>query len=212
MGVARFPFRIRSRSLLSPLLSISDLSVEIAACGVDPVVTRDRSQSRLGRALATRGRSGGARRSVSTDVCNPQDFFSTTRSASRSTPNRDSHAIREAPVRSPAIRFGEPTLPGRRASDVRSIFRGERSGRAPRSRCRESREPSVGSGRLRLPCAPPERSAKRASAVIFQPTRGRFSRTWSSLPSKRAARFDRRQSRRPSLAKPERTGADAPMG
>lgn len=114
------------------------LSIEIAACGVDPVVTRDRSQSRLGRALATRGRSGGDRRSVSTDVCNPQDFFSTTRSPSRSTPNRDSHAIREPPVRSPAIRFGEPTFAGRRASDVRSIFAA--SGR-DEPRARVSREP-----------------------------------------------------------------------
>lgn len=179
MGVARFPVRFRSRSLLSPLLSNSRFR-EISACGVDPVVTRDRSQSRLGRAHAPRGRSGGDRRSVSTDICNPQDLFSNDEPRVSFTPNRDSHAIREPPVLGPAIRFGEPAFSsaGVPLTSDRSFAAG--GGTSPALAYRESREPSVGSERLRLPCALPEENAKKASAV-FSTTLGHFSRPWSPL-------------------------------
>lgn len=84
----------------------SRLSSEIAACVVDPVVTRDRSQSRLGRALAPRGgeaaaTSGPFRPTSATHKI----LFSTTSPVSRSTPNRISTRFGDLRF-TPAIRLG----------------------------------------------------------------------------------------------------------
>lgn len=127
-----------------PIPSVGGRSSTALSIRSSPV----RAQPRLDRARAPRGTRAAAIPVRSTDICNPQDSFSTTSPSSRCVPNRVAHAIREPPVlrRQPASairalpfsrfcapRYFPPRHAARRTSDVLSCLRRERSGRAPRS-------------------------------------------------------------------------------
>lgn len=106
-----------------------------------------RAPSRLDRARAPRGTRAAAIPVRSTDICNPQDLFSTTSPTVSVCSESCSHATREPPVqrRQPAsavraLPFSSlrsaalpPRYAARRTSDVLGCSHRERSGRAPRS-------------------------------------------------------------------------------
>jgi hypothetical protein len=97
VGVTRMRNPVSRRSLLSPLPRSSpprEGSSTALSIRSSPV----RAQPRLDRARAPRGTRAAAIPVRSTDICNPQDLFSTTSPWSRCVPNRVAHAIRELPV------------------------------------------------------------------------------------------------------------------
>jgi len=108
-------------------------------------------------------------RSVSTDVCNPQDLFSTTSPVSRCTPNRiprdsgiaGSRRRSASAIRALVTRYFSRIHAARRASDVRPSCRGERSGRAPR--------PRIARAASRSSAAPRERVAVPSTPDVFHP-------------------------------------------
>lgn len=107
VGVTRMRNPVSRRSLLSPLLRSLPLERDrrlLSRDGRSPV----RAQPRLDRARAPRGTRAAAIPVRSTDICNPQDLFSTTSPTvsvrSESCCPRDSGAAGSTP----ATHFGDP--------------------------------------------------------------------------------------------------------
>jgi hypothetical protein len=97
VGVARMRNPVSRRSLLSPLPR--SVSFEIgSSTALSNRSSPVRAPSRLDRARAPRGTRAAAIPVRSTDICNPQDLFSTTSPTVSVRSESCSHAIREPPV------------------------------------------------------------------------------------------------------------------